>query len=395
MRTGWPVQPLAAVAETRLGKMLDQKKATGQHPRPYIKNTNVQWFRFELDDLPVMDFDERERTEFLLRDGDVLVCEGGEVGRSAIWKSDLDECYFQKAIHRVRTDRSQLLGEYLVHFMYCMAGRGALSESINTATIAHLTGERLKALPIPLPPIEEQRRIAAILDKADDLRAKRRAALAHLDSLSQSIFLDMFGAGLADTVSWPTVPLGSVVNPEAPIRRGIDQPGPHFPGGVPYIKSGDFGCRTPSVQSLARADPAVAAQFPRSFVRSGDSVICIRATVGPTLFVTPDLDGANLSRGTARVSPGPRVRARYLYACLGSVEFQAQIVQHLRGATFVQIALAELKGLLIPLPPLDVQDEFVRRVSIVDGCRALAFQHQDASDTLFDSLQHRAFSGTL
>lgn len=90
------------ICETRLGKMLDAKKQTGKNKRLYLRNENVQWMRIDISDLYEMDFDEKDREILRLKTGDVLICEGGEVGRCAIWKGQLDECYYQKALHRAR-----------------------------------------------------------------------------------------------------------------------------------------------------------------------------------------------------------------------------------------------------------------------------------------------------
>ena len=99
---GWPVKRFDRICESRLGKMLDRKQQTGQRPRPYLRNANVYWDRLDLNTVLEMDFDESDREEFRLRKGDILICEGGEVGRCAIWNDELPECYFQKALHRVR-----------------------------------------------------------------------------------------------------------------------------------------------------------------------------------------------------------------------------------------------------------------------------------------------------
>ena len=97
----WPEYKFKDVADSRLGKMLDAKKQTGKCMFPYLANINVLWFRFDLTDLKQMDFDDADQQEFALRDGDVLVCEGGVVGRSCIWHNQIEKCFFQKALHRV------------------------------------------------------------------------------------------------------------------------------------------------------------------------------------------------------------------------------------------------------------------------------------------------------
>ena len=92
-----PIKQLSELASSRLGKMLDAKKQTGKHRHPYLANFNVQWFYFDFSTLNQMDFDEADQIEFSLENGDLMVCEGGEVGRCAIWRGEIKHCYFQKA----------------------------------------------------------------------------------------------------------------------------------------------------------------------------------------------------------------------------------------------------------------------------------------------------------
>lgn len=99
---GWNSKKISDIGTSRLGKMLDRKTIVGENLKPYLRNSNVSWFEFKLDDLLEMDFNEKDKIEFSLKNGDVLMCEGGEIGRCAIWRDNLKECYFQKAIHRIR-----------------------------------------------------------------------------------------------------------------------------------------------------------------------------------------------------------------------------------------------------------------------------------------------------
>jgi type I restriction enzyme S subunit len=180
---------LGDVADLCLGKMLDAKKNKGQL-FPYLRNPNVRWFDVDTSDLRFMPFEDHELERFSLRAGDVVVCEGGEAGRAAIWDGRLPEIKFQKAIHRVRTG-PDLHNRFLVHRLKADFDSGRLAEYYTGTTIKHLTGQDLAQYEIRIPPLPEQRRIAAILDKADAMRAKRRAALEQLNSLRQAIFLEM------------------------------------------------------------------------------------------------------------------------------------------------------------------------------------------------------------
>jgi type I restriction enzyme S subunit len=183
----WPMAALGDVCDSRLGKMLDAKQQTGRHLRPYLRNTNVQWDRLDLSEVFEMDFDEPDRQEFELRPGDVLICEGGEVGRTAIWNGELAECYFQKAIHRVRPHPAKMCPEYLLHLMREMARHDQFRFATSQATIAHLTGVKLKALSMPLPPIELQRRFVEKVAAVKRLHGKKQEARSAADALFHSL----------------------------------------------------------------------------------------------------------------------------------------------------------------------------------------------------------------
>ena len=100
--SSWSTPPIYARFSVQLGKMLDEKQIKGTMLAPYLRNTDVQWDRINIDELPEMDFSPEDREKFSLKKGDILVCEGGEVGRTAIWNGELELCFYQKAIHRLR-----------------------------------------------------------------------------------------------------------------------------------------------------------------------------------------------------------------------------------------------------------------------------------------------------
>ena len=184
---GWDVVAFESMGNSRLGKMLDKGKEVGDCQFPYLANTNVQWGRFDLAALRTMDFSESDCEEFKLEDGDLLICEGGEVGRTAIWHGAHDRIYFQKALHRVRLDPTVAVPEYVFQFMWFMAKNGGFRKLTTSATIAHLTGVKLKRLPCPRPPLELQHRYAAIVKSFEQQKASQRAHLDELDTLFASL----------------------------------------------------------------------------------------------------------------------------------------------------------------------------------------------------------------
>lgn len=193
---GWEVKAVADVGTSRLGKMLDAKKQTGQHLRKYLRNTNVQWRDIQVHDLHEMDFDENDRSEFRLELGDILMCEGGEVGRCAIWEAPLEECYFQKALHRIRLDKSQIQPEYFVQLFIELVERDGLKDYTSTSTISHLTGEKLATVRIPVPPIKLQTLFEERLKGVRTQRAKSVQSLRQSEALFGSLLQVAFAGDL-------------------------------------------------------------------------------------------------------------------------------------------------------------------------------------------------------
>lgn len=157
----WIGTTLGRVVEIQLGKMLSPAAKKGRRPIPYIRNANVQWDRFWLDDVAEMDFDEREEAKFVLRPGDVLVCEGGEPGRAAVWDGQIERCCYQKALHRLRAINDAVDPRFLMYVLWLGALRGEFTDDHAKTTIAHLPAVRLATLRVALPRVGEQRRIAA------------------------------------------------------------------------------------------------------------------------------------------------------------------------------------------------------------------------------------------
>lgn len=159
----WTVTTVGSVFELELGKMLNQEAREGPDQRPYLANRHVQWGEIVLDDLETMHFSAQERAQYRLEPGDILVCEGGEIGRTAIWSGELAECYFQKAIHRLKPRDEIVEPHFFLAVMRRADREDWFSSHTHQTSIAHLTQTMLSDLEIPIPPIDEQRRIANAL----------------------------------------------------------------------------------------------------------------------------------------------------------------------------------------------------------------------------------------
>lgn len=173
----WPVLTVGSQFEVLLGKMLDEKRNDGTQSVPYLRNTNVQWDRVNVDDLKEMDIAPAERHRFLVRRGDLLICEGGQPGRAAIWTGPCEEIYYQKALHRART-RGRSLPRWLFYCLRAAVGMNAFAGENGQTTIGHLTSEQLRGQRLPFPAPSVQGTIVAALDAYQDEAKHLVAALS-------------------------------------------------------------------------------------------------------------------------------------------------------------------------------------------------------------------------
>ena len=196
---GWVWATVQQLAEVRLGKMLDKQKHKTGSELPYLRNINVRWSSVETGDLLTMYFEDDELDRYGLRCGDVLVCEGGEPGRAAMWDGRVPTMKYQKALHRVRFVPGYD-GGLLVAYLEYLAKSGRLERWFTGSTIKHFTGESFASLPIPLPPIAEQgliiEEIERLLSLADEADAQVNANLQRTERLRQSILSKVFSGNM-------------------------------------------------------------------------------------------------------------------------------------------------------------------------------------------------------
>lgn len=250
-----------------------------------------------------------------------------------------------------------------------------------------LSKTRLDLLPTPLPPLEEQRKIASVLYNVDQAIQKTEAVIEKIERLKQGLLDDLFTKGLSESNSLRPSPedhpglykkerrqtIPSEWNVESlqnlcveNITYGIVQPGPHVEDGVPYINTEDMTDGDIPTEGLSRTSPEIAEKYSRSQIHAEELVVTIRATIGAVDQVPPELEGANLTRGTARVVPGDKVDNTFLLWAIRSNNFQSELDARVKGTTFDEINLDQLGKIPVPHPDIDEQDRIVDELSTIE-----------------------------
>lgn len=399
----WQAVPLETVAEIQLGKMLSGKASKGVSPAPYLRNANVQWGRLMLDDLLEMDFSQTEREKFSLKQGDLIVCEGGEPGRCAVVTEPLQNIFFQKALMRVRPRTDRLTPKFLQRFMQHAASRGVFRQGGNQSTIAHFPAVRLRALAVPLPPLPEQKRIAAILDAADALRAKRRESIEQLDSLIQATFLEMFGDPVANPKGWAMTPLKDLaVN----ILSGTTPKGGeevYVKGGVMFLRSQNVWKNRLELTDIAYIDSGTHQRMRKSKLQHKDILITKtgrvnteQSSLGRAAMFLGDDGSANINGHVYLIRLRKGSVHEFVLRILTTTAYRDYIRSVcVGGIDKRQLNKSHIEQFPIIAPPIDLQTRFASIVESIEHQKTRLKSHLAELDALFSSLQSRAFNAEL
>jgi len=176
---GWEVKKLKYVANVVLGKMLTNKDKGGYEKRKYLRAANIEWLCVNVSDVKEMWFSGDELARLRINEGDLLVSEGGEVGRSCIWKNELDECYIQNSVHKISFENSNN-SIYFLNLFFIMGQKGFFDSIVNRISIAHLTGAKLKEIYVVCPPPEAQ---IAIVHHIETETARINAKIARIKKI--------------------------------------------------------------------------------------------------------------------------------------------------------------------------------------------------------------------
>jgi type I restriction enzyme, S subunit len=395
------VSALERVALSEIATSVDYgvtASATVQPLGPkFLRITDIQNGSVDWDRVPWCECDNGTAAGGRLKQGDIVFARtGATTGKSFLIRDCPSNAVFASYLIRVRLgDRAD--SRYVSHYFHTPEYWAQITASARGVAQPGVNASTLKALKIPLPPIAEQRRIAEVLDRAEALRAKRRAALAQLDTLTQSIFREMFGDLLRERDRWPTVSLEEIVREtRLGIVRSSEEFGPDYE--FPYVRMNAITRNGQLKLNDVQRTDATEAEVESYHLEPGDFLFNTRNSeelVGKTALFRGDgvyLFNNNVMRIRFRDEADPE----FIAAAFRTPLLQNELSLRKSGTTNVfAIYYKDLRSLPLPLPPLQLQRDFARRVATVEKLKSSYSTSLVEFGSLFAVLQHRAFRGEL
>ncbi len=321
--------------------------------------------------------------------GDLMISAVGTLGACYVVQPE-DRFYFKDASVLRFKPTALVDSTFMQHAFRTKAVRDQI-HSGSGSTVGTYTITRANKTQIPLPPLAEQKRIAKILDAADALRTKRRESLAQLDTLLQSTFLEMFGDPVTNPMGWELEPLGKICD----VRDGTHDSPKYVQEGYPLLTSKNFRDGAIDCEGANLITDEDFHQInKRSKVDVGDIVMPMIGTIGNPVLVEQEPDFAIKNVALIKFASDSPAN-RFVRSLLCSHYFDQVTAKANRGGTQKFVALKDLRGMPIPLPPIKLQNRFASIVESVEAQKATQRQHLEELDTLFAALQQRAFNGEL
>lgn len=361
MAVGWRALRLGDVCELKYGKSLPKAKRSGEGFAVFGSNGQIG------------------RHKDALTSGETIIV--GRKGSLGEVTFSYDRCWAIDTTYYIDESATTTDLRWLYYRMKAMP----LTLLNRAAAVPGLNREDAYSQPLLLPPIEEQKRIADVLDAADALRSKRQLAIAKLDTLTQAFFIDMFG----ETSEWPTGRLGDHVPTTSGGTPSRSRPD-FFDGRIPWVKSGELAAGRVMTSEETITEEALASSSAKLMPIGTVLLAMYGATVGEVAVLGVR---AATNQAVCCISPTESVTGPFLVGLLRTRK--SELVRRAAGGAQPNISQTIIRGLEVPLPPISIQEEYARRVATADELRESARSSEVGMEGLFASLQQRAFRGEL
>lgn len=396
----WEIGRIDNYFQIQQGKQVSKANRVGNNPRPFLRTSNVFWSKIDLSELDQMHFSKEEENKFKLNYNDLLVCEGGDIGRTAIWRNELTPCYYQNHLHRVRTKGKEVSPEFaLLWLQYAFVFGKVYFGRANITTIPNLSKSRLAELIIPKPSFNEQRKIAYILNTIQKTIEQQDKLIKTTTELKKALMQKLFTEGTKGEKqkqteiglvpeSWEVARISDLYEfTSKPRTLEIKLPVPFVPMEmVPlnemFIKQYELRNNLSSGTYVENGDLLLAKITP-SFENGKQGIVSIDKPYSyATTEVIPIKDKKNVSNKF------------YLFYFLLKDDIRQRLTGKMEGSTGRQrLSKTILEKTLIPKPPIEEQKKIADIFIAFDNKITICNKKKQTLIYLFKTLLHELMTG--
>jgi type I restriction enzyme S subunit len=398
----WAIQRVDSLFDIQQGKSVSKAHRVGYNQKPFLRTRNISWGQIDITELDHMHFTSVEETRLELQAGDLLLCEGGDVGRTAIWNDQIEGCYYQNHLHRLRAKTvNEVDSQFTLYwFWYAFEVATIYIGRSNVTTIPNLSQSKLSELPIPKPKIDEQHRIAFILSTVQVAIEQKRRLISLTRELKAALMHKLFTEGLRGEKqketeiglvpeSWEVVQLASLLEETEQVNMRIEGQRQ-----IKYIDVSSISREYLRVENTTEYELKDAPGRARKKARKGDVIF---ATVRPTLLrvaqIDEELDDQVCSTAFCVLRAKKDISDKYIYFVVQREQFIKQLAIIESGASYPAVTDRQVKNQKVPKPKLDEQSQIA---GILDTLDKNVFQHamkKEKLEELFRTLLHKLMTG--
>jgi type I restriction enzyme S subunit len=327
--------------------------------------------------------------KYLVKKGDLLISWSATLG---VYEWEKESAWLNQHIFKVVFDKENYDKNFFKYLISSSLKK--MKEQVHGATMKHITKKRFDAFQIPLPPLETQKKIAAILDAADALRQKTRQIIQEYDQLAQAIFLDMFGDPVTNPMGWEVKKLDDTSLKVTDGEHGTVE---RLKKGKMYLMAknvGNGGLNLNEVSYISEDDHTRI--YKRCNPEEGDLLlVCVGATIGRCCLV-PRIEQFSLARSVALIKPNKtEIDSSFLIYQFKHERFQNQIMNRRNTSAQAGLYIGQIKKLDVIIPPFSIQTQFSEKIALIEHQKELAKNSLAESEDLFNALLQKAFKGEL
>lgn len=333
----------------------------------------------------------------VLKEGDLVLTVRGTIGKVGLVRAELAGANITANLIRLSPKFDVILGEYLKHLLLSPSVRNELDKLSPSTTIKTITAPNLKSLDVPIPPLDTQRKIVAILDKAEETKRLRARANELTQTMLQSVFLEMFGDPVTNPKGWDTTPIGSVTSLISSGSTPLGGSSVYTDHGILFIRSQNVLMNHLSKEDMVNITHETHKNMRRTWVKKGDILFNITgASIGRVAWFNGEDDSANVNQHVCIIRPiKERIVTEFLSYHLSMQSYQNKIMANQSGATRQAFNFSQIREFEMIAPEYSLQKQFAEAVWEVQKTQSCQKAARCKNDDLFNAIVTKAFTGEL